>query len=926
MCKLLDGYVFAESTNIITVLDCPGYTKFFSTQLGKSQRHLIWMIGVERLPKLTTNKQTVQRFDYVHYMKFIDVVHSKDMQRGTPTMSCQRVLYDNRKDPARQDFSANLQMHFNRAALFQESETFTGYAAVEFVEIRSAAAKYSPNKFKSVNLSENEKSTMIFDARNQRWKTGLQSRMLDGEGYNQYLNKMNQETIRDKANFKNASQIVDFLKTIPNFRIKLTPEQNSLVGEADNVVALGRSGTGKTTCAILRLFSMEVLFKFRMTLAKIKHEGLVKDTKFEAQDLDNIYGLHCVFVTASPVLSNEVQRYYHRLTGQVKEELKNKQKRILEKKRLEAQKKQEEEAKKKAEQENNEENYETIAASKEAEAAQREEEAQEEAAEALKMAEEGIKGIEIDQPELEAMDEDILDEEEADNEIVKNMAKLNSLRHVKEESFPLFLTVKRLVLLIDGCLSRPFFARNIKDQIIGLDANAQWHNEMKGVMMIGNYHRKLKDFDKTVKKAAAENEAEGESEISNSDSDDSEEELEEEEFAAEYQREVNQRARQQNQKNRRLGGNQYKLSFEIEYEYFEKHFWFPIVMRKTPYLDLHPLLVWSEIQSHIKGSANSHLYPGQYLPERVYFELDGQKKNFLTKEKKFIIFDIFGRYERWKRGIGAYDFMDVVNYALSHIRFHGYTGAPIHYLMIDEVQDLTHSTILLFMKITNMGLFFSGDTAQTIAKGVGLRFSDLRSLFKIKEEMYYNSYYSNTWKTPVIKQLTVNFRSHGKILEVANSVVTLIETFFPRTIDKLKKEKSEIDGPKPILLADVDLDALFSLLFGVENYKSARHSENKGSLTSSQVEFGCNQVIIVRDQESKDKLPPLLKHALVLTVYEAKGLEFDDVILYNFFSDSDVDHQKWKLLESISVEDMYLDEFEYNQRFFSKINIYLNLF
>jgi len=49
-------------------------------------------------------------------------------------------------------------------------------------------------------------------------------------------------------------------------------------------------------------------------------------------------------------------------------------------------------------------------------------------------------------------------------------------------------------------------------------------------------------------------------------------------------------------------------------------------------------------------------------------------------------------------------------------------------------------------------------------------------------------------------------------------------------------------------------------------------------------------------------------------------LEFDDVILYNFFSDSDVDHQKWKLLESISVEDMYLDEFEYNQRFFSKRN------
>lgn len=101
MCKLLEGYVFAEGTDIISVLDSPSYTKFFSTPLGRSQRHLIWMIGVERVPKLTSNKQTVQRFDYVHYMKFLDIVHAKDIQRGTPTMTCQRVLYDNRKDPAR---------------------------------------------------------------------------------------------------------------------------------------------------------------------------------------------------------------------------------------------------------------------------------------------------------------------------------------------------------------------------------------------------------------------------------------------------------------------------------------------------------------------------------------------------------------------------------------------------------------------------------------------------------------------------------------------------------------------------------------------------------------------------------------------------------------------------------------------------------
>ena len=60
-------------------------------------------------------------------------------------------------------------------------------------------------------------------------------------------------------------------------------------------------------------------------------------------------------------------------------------------------------------------------------------------------------------------------------------------------------------------------------------------------------------------------------------------------------------------------------------------------------------------------------------------------------------------------------------------------------------------------------------------------------------------------------------------------------------------------------------------------------------------QFGCNQVVIVRNQAAKAKLPVFLQQALCLTVYEAKGLEFDDVILYNFFTDSTALNQ-WRLV------------------------------
>ena len=74
-------------------------------------------------------------------------------------------------------------------------------------------------------------------------------------------------------------------------------------------------------------------------------------------------------------------------------------------------------------------------------------------------------------------------------------------------------------------------------------------------------------------------------------------------------------------------------------------------------------------------------------------------------------------------------------------------------------------------------------------------------------------------------------------------------------------------------------------------------------LSRPPLEFGCDQAIIVRNQQAKENLPSFLKHALCLTIYETKGLEFDDVILYNFFTNSEVP-EEWNLLKSLKVEEI----------------------
>jgi hypothetical protein len=64
--------------------------------------------------------------------------------------------------------------------------------------------------------------------------------------------------------------------------------------------------------------------------------------------------------------------------------------------------------------------------------------------------------------------------------------------------------------------------------------------------------------------------------------------------------------------------------------------------------------------------------------------------------------------------------------------------------------------------------------------------------------------------------------------------------------------------------------------------------------TSGLISFGARQAIIVRNNESRRALPPEFANATVVTVAESKGLEFDDVILFNFWKDSPATTE-WRL-------------------------------
>ncbi|CAG8510853.1 7653_t:CDS:10 [Acaulospora colombiana] len=160
--------------------------------------------------------------------------------------------------------------------------------------------------------------------------------------------------------------------------------------------------------------------------------------------------------------------------------------------------------------------------------------------------------------------------------------------------------------------------------------------------------------------------------------------------------------------------------------------------------------------------------------------------------------------------------------------------------------------------------------------------NDLRALMH-KWEVDHHMY--NGIKSQMF-ELNTNYRSHDGILKLASSVIDLIRHFFPDSIDHLSRERGEVGGPRPNICAGIQVETFLLNVF------------RAGDPASNCIEFGAEQVVIVRNDKDKERVRSLNKNiGLVMTVFEAKGMEFSDVLLYNFFKNSPAD-LKWRVILS----------------------------
>uniref|UniRef100_S4R889 UvrD-like helicase ATP-binding domain-containing protein n=1 Tax=Petromyzon marinus TaxID=7757 RepID=S4R889_PETMA len=262
-----------------------------------------------------------------------------------------------------------------------------------------------------------------------------------------------------------------------------------------------------------------------------------------------------------------------------------------------------------------------------------------------------------------------------------NISSVCRLQDVKDDNFPLFLNSRQLLLLLDASLANPFFARNedgsLKKAVHG------WSMD-DDILDLNNAEDAMEE-----------------------DPDNEED----------HQADIGKFHESKKEDPRKF----------VTYEVFTSDIWPAMVKGKSPY---NPAMVWMEIKSFIKGSVEALKSPNGVLGLEHYKEL-GQKRapNFTGDRGE--VHQLFRAYQHVKSQRCFFDEEDLVFHIYSRLCQLEVMPWSIHELYGDEIQDFTQAELALLMRCCAdpNAMFLTGDTAQSIMRGVAFRFSELRSLF-----------------------------------------------------------------------------------------------------------------------------------------------------------------------------------------------------
>lgn len=314
----------------------------------------------------------------------------------------------------------------------------------------------------------------------------------------------------------------------------------------------------------------------------------------------------------------------------------------------------------------------------------------------------------------------------------------------------------------------------------------------------------------------------------------------------------------------------------VDFGKFKKDYWEKLARKNDRNLPLS--LVFAEIMGVIKGSAASAVSLKALTRDDYLRQSCRIAPTFSAEVDKIALYKLFEVYESYKQECNEVDYVDRVLAILRALQetpvLKQILAAAVDEVYVDEVQDQRSVDLELLLRLIKDGRCFhvAGDTAQAISQESTFRFQDLKAMV---HNHFTRGPTSNkkVARGPRMFQLGLNYRSHDGIVKMGSFVMDLLWKTFPETVDKLRPEEGLLPGPVPIFFVGCESD----VLTGVNRDESEE--------LAVKTKFGVEQVVLVRDEDSKARLEGSIGDiALILTIRQSKGMEFDDVVLFDFFT------------------------------------------
>ncbi len=297
--------------------------------------------------------------------------------------------------------------------------------------------------------------------------------------------------------------------------------------------------------------------------------------------------------------------------------------------------------------------------------------------------------------------------------------------------------------------------------------------------------------------------------------------------------------------------------------------WFARVRQAFKAIDGHQ--AFEEIRGVIAAGAAG------ILTREAYLSL-GVRQSIFPELERDRVYDLFEKYRGWLQEAKLYDLNLVAQewQALAQPRY--------DFVVIDEVQDLTTVQLALVLKtLQKPGQFLlCGDSNQIVHPNF-FSWSQVKTLF---------------WRDPHIAErqelrvLTANFRNSTEATRVANTLLKIKQKRFG-SIDRESNFLVEAVGGETgevVLLPDKD---------------AVKRELDQQIRQSTQF-----AVLVMRD-EDKAEARKYFSTPLLFAIHEAKGLEYENIVLYRFVSDHRGEFGD--ITDGVVKQDLCADTLEYRR-------------